>query len=275
MVKSFQNGISLDRQNGFTVLLVMIAILGIISTIYAGYEYRVSFADKALQLQTQNQYIHQIGASVDDWYNRNAAIVDGNALAIAPATIITQSSLPVQYGLQVVSSNRIIANGIGYHVIVAYLPDDAGVSALDPATGIFTPASPKTVFYITNGMTIETQNLITTASTLSRLSGVLETWFIGMENSMPISHRSQNDWFLMPMCAAADSMHLACTGGFIDANPVLSAVGLISNGQATDAWGNAILIDNSTSLAVAPFSIFLKSNTPWGTTSQISAVGLQ
>lgn len=268
-----------QQQSGYIVLGSVLALALIASLIFAGFSSDVSRRDGAVFDDEKSQWAQDAGMTLDSWYRRNAWTIDSDANAIASSTILTQSGVTLKYGAQVKSSVRLNRNGVSYHIIAIWLPQDGATgTAFDAATGTFTEgtyhsaAVPRVKYHLTNGNVIEVDLYQQTAKSLQTMASRLEAWFSGSARNAS-SFELGSNWFRTPSCSSPDSRYLPCADTYTDAGPIFAAQGIGAISELSSAWAQPIQLSNLLNAStVAPYSVSLQTATPWGGTVTASAI---
>lgn len=266
-----------QQQSGFVIMSLLVATAVIGMMIYMGFSSDISRITGA-QLEAERQeWIVDNGKALNEWYLRNAWVIDSNNLAIDSSAIASQAGITLKYSAQIVSSARLNRNGVSYHVIAMWLPQTGLTgTAFDINTGVLTEGTyasasvPRLKYHITNGFTIESQLISESLNTMAKAGAKLESWFAG-QAALATSTDVDKNWFRQPSCTApADPRFLSCLTGFVDANPVFATTAIGVANDLMSAWGRSLLMTNDPTLVstVHPYSVLLQADTPWGTPLQ-------
>ncbi len=266
-----------QQQSGFVIMSMLVATAVIGMLIYMGFSNDLSRITGA-QLEIERQeWIVENGKALDEWYIRNAWLIDNNPLAIDSETIASQAGITLKYSAQLLSSTRLNRNGVSYHVIAIWLPQTGLTgTTFDINTGTITEGSyanasiPRLKYHITNGFTIESQLVSESLSTMAKTGARLEAWFAG-QAALATSTDVDKNWFRQSNCTAlSDPRFLPCITGFTSAGSIFSNAAIGVANDLVSAWGRELSITNDPSLvsAIHPYSLLLQADTPWGTPLQ-------
>ncbi len=218
------------------------------------------------------------------WYGNNAWVVDSQSGRPPLAGMLVQAGVQTA-GAAVDVSDRVISNGIGYHVFAFWFPlAGATGTGLDEATGTFSPGilngqPAPTPYVLVSGRALETLRVQQTRLTLYRIADMLTAYFED-RNEMDADRSDDINWFRDSACAG-DGLALPCYGTDVtpaSAVPIIQTVlpariGL-SAADLVTAWDpqGGISVNNYTVAASPPYSIMLSASLPWGSSLNVHAV---
>lgn len=260
-------------QSGFVMMSLLVTGAVIAMLIYLGFSDDVSRITSAQLEADRQEWMVDNGKALDEWYLRNAWVIDSNATQLSAATIVSQAGITLKYGAILASSTRLNRNGVSYHVIVMWLPQTGLTgTAFYISTGLLDEGTylnasiPRLKYHITNGETIESQLVTKSLKTMSQAGSRLETWYAG-QAATATSADIDTNWFRQPNCTAiADPRFLPCLAGLQDAGSVFVTAAISAAGDLVSAWGIGLLMTNDPSMvsAIHPYSVLLQATTPWG-----------
>jgi hypothetical protein len=260
------------RESGYAVLAVVATMVTIAAAVVVGW------ATLATRVQTdglasvQQQYLDEVRVSLLGWYARDLAQIDRSAEPPDPVRMLRGTGVAVRWGLRVAASERLVREGIAYRVIAAWLPGEGDTSMLEPATGRFTPSS-GTRWIVVSGFDLQAAALVETRARLDRLARQLEAAYRARLLSDPSRDATVNR-FRAVRCSAPSPGELPCIDEYvtIDVSGLASAAGLDPL-LAANAWGAPIEVSNGIDASlVIPFSMALRTATPWGGSLSMFAV---
>lgn len=259
-------------QHGYAVLAVVATMVTLAATVVVGWATLATRTQSDRLAQVQQDYLDELRAGMLGWYARELALIDRSAEPPDPAAVLRGAGVAARWGLRIAASDRLFRDGVGYRVIVAWLPGEGDASALDPATGRFT-ASAGARWTLVSGHDLQADALAETRARLDRLARQLESAYRVRLLSDPSRDATVNR-FRAVRCAAPSAGELPCIDHYapVDGSGLAGAVGLDPL-LATNAWGTAIEVSNGAdSSAVIPFSMALRTAMPWGGVVSMSAV---
>lgn len=267
------------RQQGFVALAVMIllaAFMAMILTVIARTDAQAGInAPGAAQA-----YLGQAETAVRAWYRQNTASIDSPNFSMTGPQMLAAAGVMRRYGLRAAVSDELGLPCAGaedtcvaYRKIALWVPAGStpDTTTFDVATGTLSPASHVT-WAVVSGEAIERAALSQSLRALGTLQTTLESYFLTRQQDDGTGTTDTN-WFRTNPCGVA-SAALPCVdtwtaGGATGIEPLAG----IDASHFYDAWGNPIevtnLLDSSTR---APFSMALKTVTPWGTVLEVEAV---
>lgn len=267
------------REKGFVALAVMIllaAFMAMILTVIARTDARAGINAPG----AAGTYLSQAETAVRAWYRQNAASIDGSGFAMTGPQLLAAAGVMRQYGLQAAVSDKLglpcvgaVDTCIAYRKIALWLPAGStpDTTTFDAATGTLSPAAHVT-WAVVSGESIERAALSQSLRALGDLQTALESYFLTRQQDDSTGTTDTN-WFRTNPCGVA-SAALPCVDTWTPGGTTgIAALAGIDSSHFYDAWGNPIevsnLLDSSTS---APFSMALKTVTPWGTVLEVEAV---
>ena len=291
-----------SSQSGFiSLLFVALLALGLSLTVGAmvaqlkqGGGLNRSMAQGSTAVQQQQLVAAQ--QKLMAWYQNpvNAWQLDSQT-AIAPAQLaqmLAQAGVTLD-GAQPAVSTLVMGDGqVAYHVFALWY----GAGALNPVTGVFTPASGSTPYVLVSGQAIEAGLVQQTQAHMNHIAELLNNYF-AVQNDNDADHDAGVDWFCDPTVAAALPQVLPCYGTGsagdspttlitnsvpITATYIQQMVGL-SNADIVTAWpvSQSYITVNSQPinpqspynvLALPPYPVLLNTVLPWGANLTMYAV---
>ena len=225
--------------------------------------------------RAQLDYLTELKGRLEQWYAANVATVDAAAAAPDMQAVLRQIGLVPRWNLQIQASERQIQNGVAFRVIALWLPGagEPDTTTFDPATGAFVPAA-NTPSAQVNGLAIQSQALALSQDGLQRLARALENRFKAKYLADPGRDVMVNH-FRAQSCADPQPDELPCLDDYtaLDAG-LLLAIGADPR-LARNSWNLVVEVSNGADAqtTIPPYSIALRSTTPWGT--QLRAVAIQ
>lgn len=262
------------KQRGFAVTAFLVMTLVVIFALYAGMSYDISRSSGLKEDEEKTEYMAEATRALNNYYKTNAWAIDSDDAVIDPVVIAQKAGIQLKFGAQLLSSERIEKNNIGYHIFVFWMPQEGLTgTSFDTTTGVFTEgtyaagSSRRLRYTIVNGSTIEAELINSTIGMMETSGTAMEAWFAGRQfqasslegGSGPIN------WFRSPSCTA-DSRFISCTSNYEDSTIVLSGYGILDSTSLRSAWGRNLLITNDPAIVpnVRPFTMSLRAETPWG-----------
>lgn len=269
----------MGKQRGFAVTAFLTMTLVIVFALYAGISYDISRSSGLMEDEERTEYMTEVTKALNNYYNTNAWVIDSNANAIDPVVIAQRAGIQLKYGAQLVSSQRLVKNDIGYHIFAFWIPQEGLTgTAFDATTGEFTEgtyaagSSQRLRYTIVNGATIESELIQSTLGLMETSGTAMEAWFAGRQFQASSLEGSSGpiNWFRSPSCTS-DSRFITCTSNYEDATIVLSGYGILDSTSLRSAWGRNLLITNDPAIVlnVRPFTMSLRAETPWGRTIDV------
>lgn len=293
-------------QNGSVVItLVMAAAVVALLFVVANITLNAREFSNTLAARKQ-QYIENTAKRLEDWYTKNAAVID--RFPVTPA--FTEEDLFNAAGVVKMFDARIqITDLIGepstnlyYRNIVVWIPapnvvDNSAFNGL----GVFIPAFQQTQYRIINGRVIEGQLIGATQNKMRELARLLEARSKAKFEMDPL-HDARTNYFRAQYCSLPNSEEIPCTTSINNTTgwvPIsepalkLNQLATMNPALATDGWGGRIEFNNinqstydtglpgcntDTTLTAdteegdPPFLAGVRSQTPWGTVLCMRAV---
>ena len=259
-------------QRGFAVLAVAVVIVMIAAAIVAGWSTLTSVSQANEQGRSQRDYLSEVGVQLAGWYRREMGWIDAVASAPDPQRVRREAGITPRWRLRVEISDRLLRDGIGYRVMVAWLPGAGDTSVLDAATGVFTPA-PNAQWMQVSGFELQSAALGQTRAQMSRLAQQLEIGYRVRHLSDPSRDVSINR-FRAVSCAAPGSTEFPCLDSYqpVGATAIPTLAGLDPQ-LAFNAWGGPVEASNRMDSSLTqPYSMALRTATPWG--SQVGMIAV-
>ncbi|TAM17715.1 MAG: hypothetical protein EPN65_09860 [Pandoraea sp.] len=268
------------QQRGFVALALMILLAGFVAMILTVLTRTTAQAGVGAP-GAPGAYLSSAEVAVRAWYRQNAASIDSPGFAMTGPQILAAAGVMRQYGLQAAVSDELglpCAGGVdtcvAYRTIALWLPPGSGpdTTVFDPTTGKLTPAAHVTWAAI-SGQSIEQAALSQSLRALGDLQTGLQSYFLTRQQDDSTGTTDTN-WFRASPCGVASSA-LPCvdtwTAGDQTGIPALAG---IDAHRFYDAWGQPIHVSNllDSSSSATPYSMALKTVTPWGTTIEVEAV---
>jgi hypothetical protein len=259
-------------ESGHAVLAMVAVVVTIAGAVVAGWATLATRTQSDTLAQVQQAYLEEVRASLLGWYLRELGRIDQSVEAPDAARLLREAGLAQRWGLRVSASDRLSRDGTAYRVIAAWLPGEADASTLDPATGRFTPSA-GVRWIVVSGFELQAGAVSETRARLDRLARHLESTYRARLLSDPSRDVTVNR-FRALRCASPEAGELPCIDDYasVDASGLGLAVGLDPL-LRTNAWGGPIEASNGVDASQAmPFSMALRTTTPWGGTLAVSAV---
>ena len=293
--------ITTTRQSGFiSLLFVALLALGLsltvgvmVAQLKQGGGLNRSMAQQGGTAAQQQQLV-AAQQKLMAWYQNPA-----NAWQLDSQTAITSGQLTqilaeagvVLDGAQPAVSTLVMGDGqVAYHVFALWY----GAGALNPVTGVFTPASGSTPYVLVSGQAIEAGLVQQTQAHMNHIAELLNNYF-AVQNDNDADHDAGVDWFcdqtvtlpqVLP-CYGSGSTGDSPTTLIANSVPIASTniqqmVGLSSADMAT-AWpvSQSYITVNSQPinpqspynvLALPPYPVLLNTVLPWGANLTMYAV---
>lgn len=259
-------------ESGHAVLAMVAVVVTIAGAIVAGWATLATRTQADALAQVQQAYLEEVRIALQGWYARELARVDRSVDAPDASLLLREAGIGPRWGLRLAASDRLSRDGTAYRVIVAWLPGEADASVLDASSGRFTPSAGARWTSV-SGFDLQAGAVSETRARLDRLARHLESAFRARLLSDPSRDATVNR-FRALRCAAPSAGELPCIDDFtpVDAAGLAQAAG-IDPLLLINAWGGPIEASNGSGASQAmPFSMALRTATPWGGTLAISAV---
>jgi hypothetical protein len=259
-------------ESGYAVLAMVATMVTIAATIVVGWATVATRVQSDGLAQVQQAYLDEVRAALLGWYARELAQVDRRSEAPEAAVVLREAGIAPRWGLRLATSERLDRDGIAYRVLAAWLPLEGDASALDPATGRFTPSSGAR-WTTVSGFDLQAGAMAETRARLDRLARQLESAYRARLLSDPSRDATVNR-FRAVRCAAPANGELPCIDDYaaLDASGLAAVVGL-DGLLLSNAWGAPIEASNGADASlVMPFSMALRTTTPWGGRVSLFAV---
>ena len=288
-------------QGGFAMLFVIFLLMAVSGVAYWMYAPAAHKASIDLKIKQQT-WANDVSAQLNAWYARNLAAIDSNLYAFSTTDILYGNSgmglggsgISLQYSAVVLSSVRLSgANGVGFHTFSVYIPVSAAPGAagtLDTSTGKFVDgvlpggAPANLIHAYVSGESLELTALTETTNRMRHAATKLEQFFAIKLNADP-NHNASINYFRAINCASPAADEIPCYGvsSAVDTDvgvtPIPMLVGIGTN-YYQNAWGQNITVENYTGSDAnvartpsgPPFTINMKTISPWGTVYPITGV---
>lgn len=272
---------TMSTQRGYAIVAMILVVMGSAMAVVLGYSSLMAKEIARDFDHHQQAYLQQTKIAVSEWYRREAAAIDAVDAAPSMTAIMSGAGIAPQWRLQLAASKRLSRGAIAYRVIALWIPaSGTDASTLDVDRGAFTPDR-GTQYVLIDGFSIQSQAAFASLETMKTLASRLEERFYAR-----FLHDAEGDitvnWFRpRDSNCNAHADELACTdtapGRFLAAANMNLArlLGMPPTGLV-NAWGGPVELCNSApcaNTAAPPFSLTLRSATPWGT--QLTVVATQ
>ena len=259
-------------ESGHAVLAMVAVVVTLSGAIVTGWATIATRVQSDALAQVQQAYLEEVRAALLGWYAREIGRIDRTTEAPDAASLLREAGIAARWGLRIAASDRLARDGISYRVIVAWLPGEADASTLDPSTGRFTAVGGPRWISV-SGFDLQAGAVSETRARLDRLARHLESAYRARLLSDPSRDVTVNR-FRARRCAAPAAGELPCIDDYmpVDASGLGQAAGLDPL-LGTNAWGGPIEASNGVDASQAiPFSMALRTSTPWGGTLAVFAV---
>ena len=261
-------------ERGFVLLAAVLAVAFIAGAVIATWiAVTVKSQDSELE-RTQRSYLADLERRLEQWYALNAATVDAQVPAPDMGAVLRQIGIAPRWNLQVRASERQDQGAVAFRVIALWLPPAGApdTTTFDPVTAAFAPAANMLNAQV-NGLAIQSKALAASREGLQRLAQALENRFKAKYLSDPSRNISVNH-FRAHACASPLPDELPCLN---DYTPVGAALALAVGADVRltrNSWNLAVEMSNGTDAqtASAPYTLALRTATPWGTTLHATAI---
>ena len=264
---------------GFLVLALMLLMMGMTIAAAAALVHMRTQGDP----QSRLAYLDRARKGIGDWYLANAAAIDSGSDSLNTTSMMSAMGIPAQFGVQISSTQRLglpcdEPNSpvcVGYHDIYVWLPpaSAADSTTLDATTGAFT-ADAHAQWVKISGESIEQQLIASSSETMSLLQTQLRSFFAASERSDADANPETN-FFRDSTCSPTFNGSLPCIDTFADISTtaIPSDLGIDTTNES-NAWGLPIQVTNQeySSVSLPPYSMAIRSATPWGSYLQMAVV---
>ena len=260
------------HQRGFAVLAVAVVIVMIAAAVVIGWSSSVSVGQSVEQDRLQREYLAEVRARLADWYRRELAQIDAVIAAPDPEQVLRGAGIHPRWRLRLQVSDRLQRDGVAHRVLAAWLPGEGDTSSLDIATGVFAPSAGAR-WVAVSGFELQSMAIAETRARMERLAAQLEVGYRVRYFADPSRDATVNR-FRAADCAAPGNDRFPCIDSYqpIASTPLAVLAGLEPQ-LGFNAWGGAIEVSNrlDSSLTV-PYSMALRTSTPWGDALTMVAV---
>ncbi len=262
----------MKRQRGvvFILFVVVLALIGVVMVMGAS-TLQAQGASNRAGADRQN-YLNESARQLKGWYQAHLATVDANVDAPALTTIVSEAGLQDRFGVHIAVSNRLFAGDIGYRVFAIWIPlSTPDSSVFDAATGQFTPAA-NVQYVMVSGLEMQTAAMAETRRIMSNAVVSLENYFAA-KYELAGRDVSINQFRPDAACAGATA-GLPCIDTYAVATGIDWSTTGLSGASLVDAWGRSLEVSNlqDSQTANPPYSMSLRSSTPFGTFLTMSAI---
>ena len=281
MATASQRTTTAHQQKGFiglASLLLMLLLLAVCMATAAALVHKSTWNSTRARLD----YLNATEMRIANWYVAQAGSIDAISDAVQVSNIKSVMGASA-YGVQVASTQRLglpcdepnSPSCIGYHDIYVWLPpaSSADGTTLDAVAGTFNPDA-KAQWIKVSGKSIEAQLMQQTTTTMATVQGQLRSFFAARAIA-DADVASETNYFRDASCATTYSGSLPCVDTFtnLTSTAILSDLGLDTS-NAANAWGLPLQVSNQadSSMTASPFSMALRSATPWGSSVEMAVV---
>jgi hypothetical protein len=260
------------RQGGYAVLALAVVIVTIAAAVVVGWSTTTTVAQANGLRHAQRAYLLEVRAQVEAWYERELAQVDRDVPAPDPRQVLREAGIAPRWGLRVAISDRLMRDGVAHRVFAAWLPVEGDTSAFDVSTGRFTPSA-NTQWVSLSGFDLQARALADTRSRLARAARQLEAGYRARLLADPGRDVTVNR-FRAASCAAPMAGEIPCIDSYVPIGSTrLAEVAGLEPQAAVNAWGGPVEASNAVDSSwVMPFSMALRTATPWGDTISMRAL---
>lgn len=261
-------------QRGVALVAVMLLAALIVSAIVVEWTLvRTAQVDRALSRE-QAAYLSAVEASLTQWYALNSASIDAAAEAPDLNAVLRSLGVAARWNLQVRASRTIERDNVRYRTMALWLPRGADDSTSFDVNAGTLSATPQTLSRAINGWSVQSRAVSETRKRMQSMAERLEA-NARAQYLLDPSRDALKNRFRALDCAAPRAGELPCLDTYRAAR-TLVALGTLGIGSAlsTNAWGGDIEVSNSldSQTSEPPFSMALRTVTPWGATIRVTAV---
>ena len=260
-------------QQGMAMAFVLVLVLLTVTVWILSLDSLDTYREDAHVQQEQQIYLQGVQAALENWYEQHAATVDASVAPVNVAPVLPILGFPLKWHVTGASSNRLVKGDIAYHVFMVWIPGSVSRPAvLDASTGIFTPGS-STGYERIDGFIIESGLVQHTTQTLQKDANHLQEWF---KAKVLQDGQHQVNWnhFRAQDCSEAEPDEMPCMDSYVALSQSgVKALAGLGAADESDGWGNPVQVSNlaDSSTVAPPYSMALKSVTPWGDSIRIFA----
>jgi hypothetical protein len=265
-------------QGGFVVLL-LVTVIGFAMMAFSALFIAVStHEDRAHRDRT---WVQDTANRVRQWYSLHPLVLDASATTSLPGVGPLGPRVMAAAGIKPYARSQVEVSGLQrtpsgalrYRTITVWIPKPT------VRTGTGFSAANAQAYASVSGLPIE-QDLETRSwRRLEDLTIRLEQWSASAEAAGG-THNALLDYLEPPACGTGNGAvpRLACAAGWTSAANMGFGAAMGFGGPWTDAWGGAIQVCNTPSSVCSatdkapPFSMRLKTTTPWGGVLTLSAI---
>ncbi len=265
-------------QRGFVVLL-LVTVIGLAMVAFSALFIAVStHEDRA---HRDLAWVQNTANRIRQWYSFHPLVLDASAATSLPGVGPLGPRVMAAAGIQPYARAQVEVSGLKstpsgalrYRAITVWIPRPTVHSGVG-----FSVANAQ-AYAAVSGLPIEQERETRSWKRLEDLTTRLEQWSASAE-SVNGTHNTLLDYLEPPGCGTGNGAvsGLACAAGWTDASAMGFGTAIGFGGPWTDAWGGAIQVCNTPSSVCSasdqapPFSIRLKTTTPWGGVLTLSAI---
>jgi len=273
------------RQQGGYFLIAITAALAVIAFGFIiAYSSLLAKKQQQTLFLAQQAYMADVNSALTATYAQNAGTIDSitDANNWNATSFLSLAGIQLKWGAQVAFAQGLVQDGINYSVIVVWLPtntDTTNPPNFNETTGAFVSCtntqascSPR-AYAIISGLTIQATLQANAIKQLDTLAGIHQAYFKAKLLQDPDKNIAIN-YFRAPDGNCANASNMPCIDTYT--NESLTAIpGLlgISSDLLINPWGLPIEVSNNEGSSLSyPFSLSIKSETPWGSFINILAI---
>lgn len=264
------------RQSGFAVVSITVLMSIVILLIVYIQSDRLRAEVAASEPDLKQAYLERIRHSLETWYGAISASAFSGLTTSPPdaPALLANISQQDQYNVQIQVSAEMTdtSTGARYHFFAVWLPQPDLTVAIDQvvASEKFEFQQPPRFGFILSGKAVHAMMLAAAESRARSLATTLESWF--RTKSMLHAGATINDnYFRAANCTKPQEYELPCVNNFDTAasESLLDRLGL-SNSETRNPWGIPFELSNDDPddrgkpQTDAPFSMQIRTETPWG-----------
>ncbi len=262
-------------QRGSALIMVFSLIAGVALLVMAGMNASITQEYFLTRDQLQKQYLDEVAASAQAWYERMAPTIELTGESVSEATLLGQIAPTRKFGIRAQIGPRFTRTvspwtqpSLGYRTILIWIPQ-SGSDTTAVSTTSDTPTLDPLVVQAKAYRTWSTfgyqqTQLAQLSDLLVRVGSSLQSWARAQQGAH--YGMSLDNFFRQSDCAApATPDHLPCLDAYQDitTTSVPSYLGL-SKAEFASIWGYSVEISNlqNSSTATVPYSLSLRVHSP-------------
>ncbi len=265
-------------QRGFVVLL-LVTVIGFAMMAFSALFIAVSTHED--RVHQDLAWVQNTASRIRKWYSLHPLVLDTSAATSLPGAGPLGPRVIAAVGIKPYARSRVEVGGLQstqsgalrYRIITVWIPKPT------TKTGAGFSVENAQAYAEVSGLSIEQEMETRSWKRLEDLTARLEQWSASSEAASG-THNTLLDYLEPPSCGTGNGAvpGIACAANWTLVSAMGFGVAIGFGGPWTDAWGGAIQVCNTPSSVCSasdqapPFSMRLKTTTPWGGVLTLSAI---